>query len=176
MSRSPRRLPIVFTLLLVATCARAQSPPPSWGALDRLVGTWVADSGSGGRPGAAIRGGETWQRDLDGRVLVRRDFSEYPATADRPARRHEGFTMIAPAAGGRLTAHSYDNEGHVIEYEVAVSDTAIVFTSRAVPSAPRFRLTYRPAGPGYDVLFEIAPPGPADAFRPYVKGRLHRAP
>lgn len=146
----------------------------AWGALDRLVGTWVADSGSGGRPGAALRGGETWQLELDGRLLVRRDFSEYPATAASPAHRHEGLTVIAPAPGGGFTAHTYDNEGHVIDYDVAASDTAIVFTSRPAPSTPRFRLVYRPTDTGYSVSFEIASPDQPVRFRPYVTGGLHR--
>ncbi len=170
-------LHLAIALLLLPLPARAQpASPPAWGALDRLVGTWVADGGSGGRPGTAARGGETWQRDLNGRVLVRRDFSEYPATAAHPAFRHEGLTVIAPDAGGGFTARSYDNEGHVIEYEVAASDTAIVLTSRPAPSLPQFRLSYRPAGAGYAIRFEIAPPGEPRVFRPYVTGGMHRAP
>src|SRR5438874_1782797 len=97
-------------------------PKPTFGPLDGLVGTWVADSGSGGKPGMAVRGGETWVHDLDGRVLSRRDYSEYRATSTRPAFRHEGVMLIAPAAGGGFLAHSYDNEGHVIDYSIVASD------------------------------------------------------
>src|SRR5690349_17803549 len=86
-------------LLLTAAIgtARAQgSHDVNWGPLDRLVGTWIADADSGGHPGQTTRAGETWQRDVGGHALVRRDFSEYPATATTPAFRHEGFMVVTP--------------------------------------------------------------------------------
>lgn len=146
-----------------------------WNQLARLLGAWVADTGSGGKPGAAIRGGETWSTDLENHVLVRRDHSEYAATLDRAAFRHDGLMVLARAAG-EWVAHSFDNEGHVIDYRVMANDTAVVFTSSADASMPQFRLTYRPRGAEYVETFEIAPPGHAGAFQPYVAGRLRRAP
>ncbi|MFI5230424.1 MAG: hypothetical protein ACHQWU_15220 [Gemmatimonadales bacterium] len=166
----------VFAIVNAFACARAQtSGPPAWGPLDKLLGSWVADSGSGGRPGAAIRGGETWARDLDGRVLVRHDFSEYPASTSRPAFRHDGLMVIAPAAAG-FEAYSFDNEGHVITYGVVAGDTAVVLTSLLATGQPQFRLTYRPTSSGYAVGFEIATPDRPGVFRPYVTGGLHHAP
>ncbi len=167
----------LLALLCAALAAPALAEAPSgWAELQRLVGSWRADSGSGGAPGTALRGAETWRAELDGRVLVRRDTSEYAATARHPAFRHAGLTVFAPAPAGGLEARSFDNEGHVIDYDVAAADTAIVLTSRPVAGAPRFRLAYRPAGEAWDVTFEIAPPGAPGAFRRYVAGRMHRAP
>jgi hypothetical protein len=165
----------VLLLVIASTYPFAQAPsPPAWGPLEKLLGTWVAESGAGGSPGMAERGGETWVRDLNGRVLVRRDYSEYPATATRPAHRHEGLMVIAETPEG-FEAHSFDNEGHVIDYALVASDTAIVLTSRAVAAQPQFRLTYRPTARGYDVVFEIATPDRPGVFKPYVTGSLHRA-
>jgi hypothetical protein len=147
---------------------------PAWGALARLVGEWVADSGSGGQPGVATRGGETWTRELDGHVLVRRDFSEYPATATRPAFRHEGLTVFSSSPSGALRAHFNDNEGHSIEYDVLVRGDSIVLTSVAVPNVPTFRLTYEPVSSGYAVRFEMAAPDSPGEFRPYASGAIHR--
>ncbi|HXT15396.1 MAG TPA: hypothetical protein VN706_07175 [Gemmatimonadaceae bacterium] len=175
------RRPLIRFILGVAFCfpctfAVAQATTaPTWGPLGKLLGSWTADSGGGGRPGMAVRGGETWVRDLNDRVIVRRDFSEYPATAQRAAFRHEGLMVIAPAAAG-FAARAFDNEGHVITYQLVASDTAIVLTSDAVRAQPQFRLTYRPTPNGYDVGFEIAPPDRPGEFKPYVAGRLHRAP
>jgi len=168
---------IVFVVLWLtnAFCALARSSSV-WGALDRLIGTWIADSASGGRPGTATSGGETWQLELDGCVLVRRDVSEYPATANRPAFRHAGLTVIWPRPEGGFKASAYDNEGHNIEYDVVASDTAIVFTSHSAPSAPKFRLTYRPVSTGYAIRFEIATPSQPEVFHPYVTGGIHRTP
>jgi hypothetical protein len=162
---------------LSTASARAQAPArPSWGPFERLQGTWVADSGSGGHPGAAARAGETWTQDLNGRVLLRRDYSEYPASSDHVAFRHEGLMVIAPSPTGGFNAWSYDNEGHVIQYGVLAHDSAVVFTSTATPGQPQFRLTYSQTGRGYSVQFEIAAPNAPGQFRMYVAGGLHRAP
>jgi hypothetical protein len=158
-------------------CAGAQTPArPNWTPFEWLVGSWVADIGSGGQPGMATRGGETWALDLDRRVIIRRDYSDYPPTADRPAAHHEGMMVIAPLAGGGYSAHAYDNEGHNIDYDVAVGESTEVFTSRAVSGEPRFRLTYTRSVSGVDVKFEIAPPNQPGGFRVYVTGSMQRAP
>jgi hypothetical protein len=146
-----------------------------WAPLTRLLGSWVASPGSGGDPGTAIRTGETWSRELDGKVIVRRYFSEYPATSRRAAFRHEGFTVIAPTETGAFIANDFDNEGHVINYAVAAADSAIVFTSIARLRDPRFRLTYRPSGTAYAVEFEISSSGDPTGFRKYVSGVLNRS-
>jgi hypothetical protein len=83
--------------------------------------------------------------------------------------------IVAPAAGSEFVAHSYDNEGHVIDYRVIATDTVIVLTSLPDTTMPRFRLTYRPRGTGYMETFEIAPPGRPEAFESYVSGTLRRA-
>src|SRR4051812_4694865 len=79
-----------LALALFGTSLRAQTTP-AWGPLNNLVGEWVAGAGSGGKPGDAIRAGESWQTELDGKILVRHDFSEYAAADGRPAFRHEGM-------------------------------------------------------------------------------------
>jgi hypothetical protein len=161
---------------LAGSHGQTPNPKPTFGPLERLVGTWAADSGSGGKPGMAVRGGETWVLDLDGRVLSRRDYSEYRATSTRPAFRHEGVMLIAPAPGNGFLAHSYDNEGHVIDYAIVANDSGIVFTSRAVSAEPQFRLTYRVTGDKCAVQFEIAAPDQPGVFHSYVAGGLHRVP
>src|SRR5690349_17932158 len=100
--------------------AQSTTAVPDWAALAGLVGEWVAESGSGGQPGVATRGGEIWTRELDGHVLVRRDFSEYAATAERAAFRHDGLTVFSRSPSGALRAHFHDNEGHSIDYDVAM--------------------------------------------------------
>ena len=147
---------------------------PDWGALARLVGEWVAESGSGGQPGVATRGGETWTGELDGHVLVRRDFSEYPASTTRPAFRHEGLTVFSHSPSGGVRAHFDDNEGHSIDYNVLVSGDSIVLTSGVTPNSPTFRLTYEAVSAGYAVRFEMAAPDAPRDFRTYASGVIHR--
>ncbi len=163
-------------LAAAATGSAASAPPSPLDALRFLHGTWRGDGS--GTPGQGS-GTATFAPDLDGRVLVRRSHSEYPAAGGRPAAVHDDLRVIHPAPGGRaLQAVSFDNEGHVIEYDdVAVSPdgTRVVFTSEAEAGSPRFRLTYSRAGAdAVDVTFEVAPPGAPDAFKPYVSGRTRR--
>ena len=166
-------LAVTAMAIAVSVSTRAQTAP-DWGALARLVGEWVADGGSGGQPGVATRGGEIWTRELDGHVLVRRDFSEYPATATRAAFRHEGLAVFSRSPSGALRAHLDDNEGHSIDYDVAVRGDSIVLTSAKTPQLPTFRLTYEAVSSGYAVRFEMAPPDAPLEFRTYVSGAIHR--
>jgi hypothetical protein len=183
MARCLVRLRLVATAFvlssgcwLVPSSSGAQaSARPNWTPFEWLVGSWVADIGSGGQPGMATRGGESWTLDLDRRVMIRRDYSDYPPAAGRPAAHHEGMMVIAPLGGG-YSAHAYDNEGHNIDYDIAAGDSTEVFTSRAVSGEPQFRLTYARSATGVDVKFEIAAPNQPGAFRVYVTGSMHHAP
>ena len=156
--------------------AAKQAPPASpLDGLRFLVGSWRGEGS--GQPGTG-NGRDAFRFDLDGRVLVRRSHAEYPPSAGRPAVVHDDLMVVYPAPDGRaLEAVYFDNEGHVIRYEGAVSPDGrrAVFTSAARPGAPRFRLTYAAISPDLvDVTFEIAPPGAPEAFKPYVSGRSRR--
>jgi hypothetical protein len=169
---------ISYPAVLHSQAAPASTQPlplATSSALQPLLGAWTAEDGSGGTPGRAVRGGETWAADLDGRVIVRRYFSEYPASPQRAAFRLEGMTVVARTPTGGLVAHDFDNDGHVIDYVVEATDTAIVFTSEATAAGPRFRLTFRPVAGRLNVQFEIAKAGEPNHFTSYVAGSLRRA-
>jgi hypothetical protein len=168
----------VLGLTVAPISVRAQSTPVTttvvdWGPLKQLVGHWVADS-SGGQPGVGTRAEATFVQELDGQVLVRRDHSEYAAANGRPATIHDGLLVIYPTGVRTFAAHSYDNEGHVIDYAVAATDRMITFTSAVAAGAPRFRLSYVPIAATMQVRFEIAPPGQPEAFQLYVSGITRR--
>lgn len=138
-------------------------------ALRFLQGEWVGVDGDG-TPGKAA-GACAFTPDLDGKLLLRRSFADYPAAEGRPALHHED-RMAIYAEGGALKADYWDSEGHVIRYAVEASASAVVFTSLPGPG-PRFRLSYRLGADGMLVLdFEIAPPG--KDFSPYLHARLKR--
>jgi hypothetical protein len=107
-------------------------------------------------------------------VLVRRDFSEYPASSTRPAFRHEGLTVFSRSPSGAVRAHFDDNEGHSIDYDVVIRGDSIVLTSGASPNLPTFRLTYEAINAGYTVRFEMAAPDAPGDFRTYASGAIHR--
>ncbi|HEY0510894.1 MAG TPA: hypothetical protein VGH73_03260 [Thermoanaerobaculia bacterium] len=168
------RLLLCLLGFLLALPVAAETPKP-WTGWEMLLGDWVADS-SHGKPGSATSGTLSFAYDLDRHVIVRRDRSDYPATAGRPAFSQAGLTAIYPDSAGALHASSFDNEGHVIEYEVRTAEGSVVFVSPPKPSSPGFRLTYKTIPTGLAIRFEIAPPGQPDKFATYVEGTVHRAP
>jgi hypothetical protein len=158
---------------LIAVSAHAASPKPLE-PLGFLLGEWVA-SGSG-QPGEAS-GSATFARDLQDRVLIRKSYAEYPATAQAPASRHDDLMLIYASADSTVQADYYDSEGHVIHYTASVpAPGAVVFVSGASEGGPRFRLSYKLNAD--DILegeFAISPPGKPDEFAPYLKWKSHRA-
>jgi hypothetical protein len=138
-----------------------------------LLGEWA---GTGqGQPGTGS-GRFTFEKDLDGKVLIRRGRAEYPATKDRPAFVHTDFTVVFPSPAG-LRASYFDNEGHHIQYRVDVraDRNTVAFLSDTEPGAPRFRLIYRKEADRLRVSFDIAPPGQPESFQTYTEGSVTRA-
>ena len=90
-----------------------------------------------------VTGWTTFSRELGDRVVVRRNHASYPAKDGKPASDHDDL-MVLFAEDGRVRAEYFDNEGHVIRYEVQAPAPpgTLVFLSEARPGAPRFRLTY----------------------------------
>jgi len=127
-------------LLLLATAQQAK-PGVDWKPLAWLIGDWTG-SGSGG-PGRGS-GSFSFEPDIQGKILVRKSFAEYPATTDTPAYRHDDL-MVVYREGRSFKAIYFDNEEHVIRYAVDVSadGTIVEFVSDAALGAPRFRMTYR---------------------------------
>jgi catechol 2,3-dioxygenase-like lactoylglutathione lyase family enzyme len=175
--------PIVGLLsVAVAGAALAQAPRPgpgartdTWGRWRFLVGDWVG--GGSGDPGEGS-GFFSFRFELDGKVLVRRNHSEYPAAPGRPASVHDDLMVIyADAARGGFAAVYFDNEGHVIRYvaELAADGTRITFLNEAAPSTPGFRLIYtKLPGDAVGISFEVAPPGGPGVFKTYLTGKAVR--
>jgi hypothetical protein len=163
-----KSLPI---LLATAACLFAQSPP-NWDRWQFLIGDWVGEGG--GEPGQGA-GAFSFRLDLEGRVLVRKNRSDYPAAKDRPAYHHEDLMVIYPEGSGARAVY-FDNEGHVIRYNIEFPrESNVVFLSEERSAEPRFRLTYTKLGPDKaGIRFEIAPPGKPEAFAPYIEATAHR--
>ena len=158
--------------LWAAGTARAEE---GWGALDSLVGAWTGEGQ--GQPGTGS-GDFTFQRELSGKVLVRRSQADYPAAQGRPAVHHEDLIVVyQDQAGAFPRAVYFDSEGHVIRYAVrasAAGDT-LEFLSEPDSAAPAYRLRYVRTGPGLmRITFDIAPPGKPGEFRQYLQGACRR--
>jgi len=70
----------------------------SWDAWQFLIGEWVSEGG--GAPGQAT-GGFSFNLDLQGRILVRKNHADYPATKDRPAFSHDDLMIVYPESEGK---------------------------------------------------------------------------
>ena len=172
-----RGIALVFlACLFVASFlpARQASEFPDWDFWRGLLGEWAG--GGGGDPKQGV-GSFMFAFDLQGRILVRRNRTDFPATKDRPSFSHEDLMIVYPAPGNLSRAVYFDNEGHVIHYAVTVSPAKRKATliSDPDPLVPRFRLTYQLTGSdAVTVRFEIAPPGKPDDFSLYLQGTARR--
>jgi hypothetical protein len=159
-------------IFVFAAAAFAQdSATDVWKPLGFLVGEWTGEGGGGPGQGS---GGFSFQFDLQHKVLVRKNFSEYPATKEKPAYRHDDL-MIVYREAGALRAIYFDNEDHVIRYAIEPAADSVRFVSEATRGEPRYRMTYRNTGGGKAAfLFEIAPPDQPEAFAKYIEASLRR--
>ena len=142
-----------------------------WGPAQFLVGNWAGEGG--GQPGQGS-GAFSFAPDLQGKILVRKSFAEYPPANGKPASRHDDLMIVYhDEATHELRATYFDSEEHVIHYNVKPAEGGVVFVSDGAPSSARFRMTY--TGTGKDTLkfkFEVAAPG--KEFAPYLEAAAHR--
>ncbi|HJX85454.1 MAG TPA: hypothetical protein VJ723_14035, partial [Candidatus Angelobacter sp.] len=134
---------MLLSLLLLVGSVLSQSPPKNtWADWDFVIGNWPSVQG-GGVPGQANAGSFSVFPAMGGKVLMQKGRSEYPAANGRPATVHDDLMIIYPEAGGTKAVY-FDNEGHVIHYNVSFSPDKkrVVFLSEKAGGAPQFRLTY----------------------------------
>ena len=170
-------LSLLIACFTITICSFAQTKQSAWDKLSMLTGEWVAQGG--GQPGQG-EGSFSFQYDLDKKVMLRKNISEYPAAGNKPAITHRDLMIIYTSnKEDSLNAIYFDNEGHTINYTInfADGDKTIQFVSNPRENMPGFRLTYNfPDKDNMTVNFEIAPSGNALNFKSYVKGSAHRKP
>jgi hypothetical protein len=151
-------LPTLAAAVIFSAYQPPAPPMPDWKSFQFLIGTWAAQPDPNS-------GGTTIEPDLQGRVLVRRNFSLTGGS------RHEDLMIIRYDGSTKAYRADYlDNEGHIIHYRIDVwAEGRLVFISNGPESEPRYRLTYKAAsGDTVNGVFEIAPPGPTREFRAYL--------
>jgi hypothetical protein len=167
---------IIFTLLICAPalCAQDASAPSNdaaeqWKSLQFLVGTWEAKT-LGGSAGAAGNGTYTFQFELKNHILSRRTNSiDCEGPADFNCEHTDLLYVYPDIPGGPLKAVFFDNEGHVIHYDVTVPKAmSVVFVSDSTRKGPQYRLSYRLNGRELSGKFEIRMPG-GEAFKTYLE-------
>jgi hypothetical protein len=164
-------------ILALSAFSSAQEPvAQNWDSWKFLLGKWVGEGKSDVGLGA---GYFTFAPDLNAKVLLRRNHAEYPQSKDHPAVIHDDLMIVfADPATKHTRAFYTDTEGHVIEYEISMSEEGnkITFLSDLLPAASRFRLTYMRTKPDHMVVtFEIAPPDRPDDFHKFIDGKVRKA-
>ena len=170
-----RRVVVLAVVLAGSGAVASQSEPASdWDRLRFLEGKWVGEGSSELGKGS---GSFTFEPDLRGKVLVRRNHSEYPATKDRPKYVHDDLMIVYSEPATHETRAFYcDTEGHIIHYGVSVSSEgrAVTLLSDRTDGGPRFRLGYVQIAPGHlSIKLEQAE---ADSFHTIVEGRVRKVP
>ncbi len=166
---------LVLTIVLVLACAvqtDAQPRSQGWPGFQFLIGEWEGEGK--GTPGEG-EGTFSFLPDLQNTILIRKSHTVYPAANGRPAFAHDDLMIVYRDT--TLRAIYFDNEGHTIEYSVALDAEAksATFTSAVVPNSPRYRLSYIALDENrVKITFAIAPPANPEEFRTYVEGTAKR--
>jgi len=140
----------VMTMLLAIPLAANGQPAPApdpFKALAFLEQNWEANTQGYG--GVKSTGTYTFRRELGGHILARRSTSDAgckgPAAFD--CEHGDMLYVYEEVPGQPLKAIYFDNEGHVIHYDVSVpTATSVVFLSEASRPGPQFRLVYELKG------------------------------
>lgn len=145
-----------------------------WQAFEFLLGEW--EGGHEGDPGQG-HGTFTFNFELDHNILVRRSRTVFPDTTERPGYTHDDLLIIYTENTGEKRGIYFDNEQHVIHYEVSLSpdQKTITLESKPEPGAPQFRFVYTKTGADtVNNRFEMTPPGKPGEFFTYLEGISRR--
>jgi hypothetical protein len=160
----------LFALPLLAQSAQTTGTDP-WKAIAFLQGTWSSATSSAGTSGGSARGVYTFRMELRNHVLARHtvnaDGCKGPATFDCD---HGDLLYIYQDMPGQaLKAIYFDNEGHVIHYDVSTPNTttALLVSDSSQPG-PQFRLIYELKGTTMTGKFQMRMPGQSE-YKSYLE-------
>jgi len=170
------RLRIFLTVCLL-TCApglftsSAQSTAPAardpWLPFNFLIGTWEAKTASG-TADAKVSGIYSFAPELRDHILARHGGSaNCKAPTDFDCEHSDQLYLYPEGAG--IKAIYFDNEGHVIHYDVTTpTPTSAVFLSDPAIPGPQFRLIYERKDAILAGKFQIRMPGQTE-FKSYLE-------
>jgi hypothetical protein len=158
MRIAARILPLLLAALPIAAQSTASSLADSLNMLSFLKGTWEAKA-TGGQ-GISVAGTYSFKTELGNHILARHTSDTVckgPANFD--CQHKDLFYVYNDAPGQSLKAIYFDNEGHVIHYNVSVPDaTTAIFLSDGSQPGPQFRLMYQLNGAVMSGKFQMRIP------------------
>lgn len=148
-----------------------ESAPGAWQSLQFLIGTWEAKT-LGGSAKAAGSGTYLFQLELRNHILARHSSgAECKGPADFNCAHSDLLYVYQEAAGQPYKAIYFDNEGHVIHYQVSTpTASSVIFLSDPSRPGPQFRLSYALNGSIMSGKFQMRMPGQAE-FISYLEWR-----
>ncbi|MCX6329569.1 MAG: hypothetical protein NTZ85_08675 [Bacteroidia bacterium] len=162
----------LILLLILSNSVSGQQSSANWDKWKHLIGEWVGEGN--GQPGQGA-GSFTFQTDLDGKILVRKNHTMFPETVNAAEKVHDDLLIVYPATQGIQEAIYFDNEGNTIKYKVSFTEKSIVLTSEKSSSAPRFRLSYTTIDDKtVNISFDMASPDAPESFRTYLSGKAFK--
>ena len=155
---------LALAALLFAAPVFGQASPDPWKELAFLEGTWEANT-QGGTAGAKGSATYTFQPQLGHHVLARLSGSyadcKGPVTFD--CQHSDLLYVYQDAANQPLKAIYFDNEGHVIHYDVSSPEPNVaLFLSDASVLGPQFRLVYALKNGSMSGKFQMRMPGQSE--------------
>jgi hypothetical protein len=170
-----KSIKIISVILLLTICqlVKGQQSVAIWDKWNHLIGEWVGEGS--GQPGQN-EGTFSFKTDLDGKILVRKNHTVFPATANSPAKVHDDLLIVYPGASGDpQEAIYFDNEGNIIKYKVSFTDNSVLLISDVSANVPRFRLSYVTIdSKTVNMTFEMATPQAPEEFRMYLSGKAFK--
>lgn len=166
-----RQFAAVLVLFTAVLCGQ-NAPKPvedNWKPLQFLMGTWEAKT-QGGSAGAVGSGMYTFQLELRGHILARHSTNTgCKGPADFDCEHGDLLYVYREAPGTPLKAIYFDNEGHVIHYDVTAREAnTAVFVSPASQPGPQFRLIYELKERTMQGRFQLRVPGQSE-FKSYLE-------
>jgi hypothetical protein len=165
---------IFFVLALgVMSCpAQTTAPAPDpWQPLKFLTGTWEARTSNvsgGATAGAQVVGVYSFNFELNNHILARHSSSAgCKAPTDFDCEHRDLLYLYTE--GPEIKATYFDNEGHVIHYNVTTPTAAsAIFVSDPSTPGPQFRLVYERKDAILSGKFQMRMPGKSD-FQSYLE-------
>jgi hypothetical protein len=174
-----RSLPFLLVILLTVFGLNAQAPasnqpsssaaltgtipPDPWLGVRFLVGSWESKT-TGGIAQAKASAGYAFRLELREHILARHSRSGACNAPDDFDCQHSDLLYLYPNPNGSaLQAIFFDNEGHVIRYDVSTpAPNSVVFISDPAQPGPQYRLSYELVSGVLSGKFELKMPGQAD--------------
>jgi hypothetical protein len=152
---------LLLSMPLLSQNVPAASPNP-WSSLGFLQGSWEAKTQ--GNASVTASGTYTFSMELGNHILARHSI---PSSCKGPETFHcdhgDLLYVYEDAPGQPLKAIYFDNEGHVIHYDVATpTPTTVIFLSDASQVGPRFRLIYELKDAIMFGKFQVQMPGQSE--------------